>query len=161
MKIILASQSPARKRLLTSLGLKFEVLPASADESVIIDPKPSVRAKKIAKLKAETVYNEYFKNTSEDFLIIAADSFVYNHGEFIGKPLDNQEAVSILSRLSDNHHYLYSGVYLISQKNGMRRDISFYDRSKVLFRKLNKKEIEDFVKEVDVLKLAGSYHIEP
>ena len=160
MKIVLASQSAGRKQLLTSLGLKFDTIPADANELAIQDPKPSVRAKKIAKLKAETIYEKHFKNVKEDFLIIAGDSFVYHRGTFIGKPLTQDHAKEILNKLSATAHFLYSGVFLILQRQGKITRISFYDKSKVIFKKLTEQEIHDFVRKVNVLKFAGSYNIE-
>ncbi len=111
MKIILASKSPARKKLLSQLGLKFEVVPAEIDEDKIREKSPSATVKKIAFLKA----NEILKKLKhdEEIIIISADTMVYRRGLYIGKPEDENEAKRILTAFSDTTHWLYSGICVL------------------------------------------------
>ncbi len=131
MRIILASQSPARKKLLAEIGLKFEVIPADIDEEKISDPMPSRRVKKLALLKAKAVWKRLSHGGNEgyegnggknwDVIIIAADTLVYlptansrqPTTKFIGKPKDLKHAKEILTLLSGSTHWLYTGICVI------------------------------------------------
>ncbi|MBI3384798.1 septum formation protein Maf [Candidatus Gottesmanbacteria bacterium] len=152
MKIILASKSPARKKLLLELGLKFEVVPSEVDEEKFQDKKPSVRVKKIALAKAKAV----LEKASKEAVIIAADTMIYYQGKFIGKPKSLAEAERMLSLLSGSTHFLYTGTCVIKGN----RTILDYDKSEVTFRKLMPNEIADCVKDPEVLNHAGAYTIE-
>ncbi len=97
MKIILASKSTVRQKLLTEMGLKFEIIPADIDEDKIREKTPSATVKKIAFLKAKKVFSELHCHSGkrsasrirfwnrrstplqndEELLIIAADTLVY------------------------------------------------------------------------------------
>lgn len=151
MRIILASKSPARKKMLTQMGLKFEVMPSEIDEDKITDPLPSRRVKKIALEKALEIFKK-----NKDALIVSADTMVYCHKQFIGKPTDLNDAKRILNLLSGTTHYLYSGICVMTPTHTFLD----YDKSEVTFRKLSNEEIDDYIKNNNVLYWAGGYTIE-
>jgi len=167
MKIILASKSPARKKLLLEMGLKFEIIPADIDEEKFQDTRPSVRVKKIAKAKAEAILKRLIHEGSGEnegdvgIIIIAADTMVYCHGKLIGKPKNLPHAKEILTLLSGSTHYLYTGICLIyKSSNGKYKIFLDFDKTKVFFRKLSEEEISSYVADPEVLNHAGTYTIE-
>src|SRR5690606_20329966 len=99
MKIILASQSPRRRELLSLMGISFEVVVRSVDESFPgqLDPVDAVRY--IAEKKATV-----FKEEITDELVIAADTVVTVDRQILGKPRDRVAAIGTLKRLSDRKH---------------------------------------------------------
>src|SRR4029078_10873321 len=97
--IILASQSPRRKQLLEWAEVDFDIVVVPTDESYPPHLKPADVAVHIARQKADAV-----KHALGDRIIIAADTIVVLNNEIIGKPRDREDALSILSRLSGNHH---------------------------------------------------------
>jgi septum formation protein len=165
MKIILASKSPARKRILEKLGISFSVVPSYIDEDQILDPIPSRRVKKLAKLKAKTVLK---KAHETELVIISADTMVYMpkskaknlQSRFIGKPNNLTEAKQILQSLSGSIHFLYSGLCVVWRKNGIVRQFLTYAKTKMTFRKISDEEIDKYIKQENVLTFAGAYSIE-
>lgn len=188
MRIILASKSPARKKLLSQLGLKFEVLPAEIDEDKIRESSPSATVKKIALEKAKKVLTKIggiggigdIGGRNEEITIISADTMVYLPkansqrliANYIGKPKNKSEAKQILTTLSGTTHWLYSGLCVLQRRmqSRMQRKILNdkevlikyveYVKSRVTFRELNEKEIDDYVLNENVTLWAGAYTIE-
>ena len=105
MRLILASKSPRRKRILNSLGLCFEVIPSLIDESTIKIKDPVKLVLKLAKIKALDVA----KNVKHE-IVIGADTIVVLNGEIIGKPENKEDAYEIISKLSGRKHFVYTGI---------------------------------------------------
>jgi septum formation protein len=154
MKIILASESPRRKKILQDLGLSFEVMPSNADEKSVYDSDPARLVQKIAYLKAASVA----KKVTSDSLIIAADTIVWFRGKVIGKPKNIDDARRMMRMLSGKEHCVYTGLCIID-KPGIRQFRSS-ERTKVRFRKLTDTEIEEYIVENPVLGMAGAYAIQ-
>jgi len=89
-------------------------------------------------------------------MIITADTVVAYNGQIIGKPSDEQDAINTLLMLSGNFHEVYSGITVVFGN----KIICGYDATKVKFRNIDKKEIEQYVKTKDPLTKAGSYGAE-
>lgn len=107
MRIILASQSPRRKELLKSLGMKFEVVPSTSPE-VTSYKLPAARVKDLAIKKAFDVAKTY-----RDAVVIGADTLVYCNGEVIGKPKNEKDALRILKKLNGNWQTVYTGMCIL------------------------------------------------
>jgi len=101
MKIILASQSVARRKALEILGLEYEVIPSNFDESSIKEDNPHERARKLAEAKARTVGEKH------NAIIVAADLFVVLDHKNYEKPKDNQEAIQMLKDQSGRQDAIY------------------------------------------------------
>lgn len=155
MKVILASKSPRRRRLLKDIGLNFRVMPSNADERVIVEENPIELVRKLSMLKAATVANGMSK---EHALVIGADTVVVIGGEILGKPKTKKEAREMLQRLSGKEHRVYTGICLINTKNG--NVFSDTQKTTVRFRELIKKEIDRIVSDNNVLDWAGAYKIQ-
>jgi septum formation protein len=154
MKLILASKSPRRRRLMRELGLNFKVMHSNVDESVIQEDNPIDLVKKLSMLKAATVS----KGMREHAIIIGADSEVVIDGQALGKPNTKKAAREMLQRLSGKEHRVYTGICIINTQTGnVFSDIS---KTKVRFRGLNNKEIERIAADKDVTDWAGAYKIQ-
>lgn len=105
MKLVLASASPRRRMLLSTLGVPIhDVRPAGIDESVRPHEAPTAYAERMAAEKAAAV-----PATADDEVVLAADTVVHLDGVVFGKPADRAEAVETLSRLSGRVHAVTTG----------------------------------------------------
>lgn len=152
-KIILASTSPRRKELLEKTGLKFEVVSSDYEEDMTLPLPPDELAKFLSKGKAESVAKNY-----EDAIIIAGDTFIVFQGKILGKPYTNEKAKEMLQMLSGQTHLVLSGITILDTKN--KKIFSEADESKIVFKKLSEKEIEDYVATGEPLTRAGAYAIQ-
>ena len=153
MRIILASKSPRRREILSSLGLKFDIIVADADEhSDEKDPKGRVAA--LAAIKGRAVLDGLEDKT--DTLIIASDTLVYAEGEFLGKPRDRDDARRMIGLLSGRSHAVVSGLYLYY--NG--KEVAVADETRVVFDKMTDGEIEGYISTDEPYDKAGGYGIQ-
>lgn len=152
-KIILASNSPRRRELMTGLGVKYSVktLP-DVDESypdTLVGGEIPVY---IAKGKADA----YMHLIKPDQLIITADTIVWLEGEVLGKPKDEEDARQMLRRLSGKTHEVITGVCLTTQS--FQR--SFSSVSEVTFATLDEEEIDYYVTHYRPFDKAGAYGVQ-
>ena len=167
-KIILASASPRRKQLLELAGFEFDIWPSDREE-VITKKIPEEICVELSKQKAIDVassirtYNDLHKEltTETDILVIGADTIVVKDGSILGKPKDEEDAVSMLKALSGNTHSVYTGVtFVFSGKDGRVGEYSFYEETKVSFYPLDDEDIKSYVGSGDAMDKAGSYGIQ-
>ena len=159
-KIILASKSGVRKKILNENGIKCEILPANIDEDQIkqslIKEKatPELISKNLAELKANKVSEK-----KPDKFVLGADSVINLNGELISKPTSREEAFGILERLNGRKHQLISSVCI--SKNGSMI-WNFTDASNLTMRKLNSDEIKSYLTKIKDKELYayGVYQIE-
>jgi septum formation protein len=152
IKIILASKSPRRQQLLKETGLSYELRIKEVDESYPCHLKEEEIALFIAEKKA----NEFKKDMQENELLITADTIVCLDHEVLGKPIDVQDAISILSKLSGKMHKVITGVSLASKA----KTKSFAITTKVYFKPLTIEEITSYVKHYQPFDKAGAYGIQ-
>ena len=134
-KIILASASPQRKRLLESLGVSFDVIPSSFDEDGHPVREPTKRAQILAEKKAEHV-----RQAHPDTWIIGCDTLVVAPtGALLEKPHDRQEAAEMLRLQSGGTSVVHSGLCLLSPRGESFTGLSSSD---VTFKKLSDEEVE-------------------
>ncbi len=157
-KIILASQSPRRRELLSQIGVEFEVIPSMADEN-IKENNPSEFVKKLALIKGEEVYNRIKKN--ENILVIGADTIVVKD-KVLGKPADREEAISMIKNISGTSHEVYTGVsfYLYNESTKEEKVDVIINKTKVNVCDINIEEIEEYVDSKDPFDKAGGYGIQ-
>ena len=152
MNLVLGSESPRRKELLKTLGFEFRTLKPNADETVSelisIEQVPI----KLAELKASILISEIRDNE----IIICADTIVVLDNRIIGKPIDFNDAISILTALSGRTHTVFTGVNIHSHK----KSISFVEKTEVTFTKLNQTQIEYYIREFKPFDKAGAYGIQ-
>ena len=154
MDIILASQSPRRRELLTQMGLKgFQIISPDVDESVEENLSPAQLVEELSLRKARAVA-EYADDG--DALIIAADTVVSLDGGILGKPSDEREAFAMLSALSGNRHRVYTGVTVLRGS----RAVTGHEETIVTFRELEPEEIMDYIETGEPMDKAGAYGIQ-
>lgn len=155
--LILASGSPRRKKLLSMLGLSFEVIPSGIEEIIDPEKRPSKIVEDLAYLKGITVANDH-----PNSLVIAADTIVILNNKILGQPADNSEAVEMLQSLSGRTHEVYTGVALIKTDEFAEaiREIRFHERTKVTFASLSESEILEYVQTGSPMDKAGAYGIQ-
>ena len=116
MNIILASGSPRRRELLAQAGFEFKVEVSNADENVI-EESPEQMVEELAARKAEAVVRLHNK-AEDNCLVIGADTIVVLEGKVLGKPVDEEDAKTMLASLSGRTHQVYTGVALFYVKKG-------------------------------------------
>ncbi len=151
MKLILASNSPRRRELLTLAGYEYNVIPSDADE-ITQGMAPSDLAICNAKAKAVDV----FSKLDEDCVVIGADTVVCVENRIFGKPKDDSDAFQMLKKLSNTYHSVITGCCVIS-KTEIRE---FSCESKVKFRKLEDEEIKHYIATGEPMDKAGAYGIQ-
>lgn len=107
MRLVLASASPRRRELLADLGLAFEVRPADIDETVRAGESGTTYVERLAREKALAV-------AAPDELVLAADTTVDLDGDLLGKPVDADDARTLMRRLSDSTHHVHTGVAAVT-----------------------------------------------
>ncbi len=161
-KIILASQSPRRRELLSLAGYDFEVIVSEVDEK-ITKSLPDEIAEDLSRQKAEDVFNiatKKYGNKVADYMIIGADTVVSVDGEILGKPKDREDAYRMLSMLQGRSHQVYTGVTIAWQdKTGIKTRI-FSECTEVTFYPMTDEEIWAYIDSNDCNDKAGSYGIQ-
>ncbi|MBQ4056827.1 MAG: septum formation protein Maf [Bacteroidaceae bacterium] len=152
-KVILASNSPRRKELLSGLGIQYEVkvLP-DIDESYPEGMDGMEIPRYVACKKAEA----YRSVMQPDELLITADTIVWLDGKVMGKPADENEASLMLHALSGHTHQVITGVCLTC--DGFQR--SFSTLTDVSFATITDEEIEYYIRTYHPMDKAGSYGIQ-
>jgi septum formation protein len=159
-KIILASQSGVRKKILDQNKIYCEVIPSNVDENQIKesllkeDATPKIISKNLAELKANKISKK--KN---DHIVIGADSVIDLNGELISKPTSREEALDILKKLNGKKHQLISSVCI--SKNGSMI-WNYTDVANLTMKKLNLDEIKLYLAKIKDKELYsyGVYQIE-
>tara|TARA_B100001123_G_scaffold447015_1_gene603214 strand:- start:905 stop:1492 length:588 start_codon:yes stop_codon:yes gene_type:complete len=160
IKIILASKSEVRKKILDKNGIACEVVPANIDEDQIKESllrekaTPKIISKNLAELKANKISEK-----KQNFIVLGADSVIDLKGELISKPRNRNEALEILKKLNGQKHHLISSVCI--SKNGSMIWNST-DFSTLKMKQLNLDEIKSYLIKIKDKELYayGVYQIE-
>ena len=159
-KIILASRSGVRKKILEENGINCEVIPANIDEDQIKKSllKEKVTPKLISKNLAELKANK-ISEKKPNYLVLGADSVVDLNNELISKPSNRDEALTILRKLNGQRHQLISSV-CISKNGSMIWNCT--DDSTLTMKQLNLNEIKAYLAKIrdEELYAYGVYQIE-
>lgn len=152
-KILLASNSPRRRELLSGLGIEYDTVSlADIDESYPPYLKGEEIPAYISKKKAES----YKSLMNESTLLITADTIVWLNGRVYGKPGNAEDAIEMLQHLSGNTHTVYTGVTLTTQS----KESTFTVATDVRFAELTLDEIEFYVREYAPFDKAGAYGVQ-
>lgn len=153
-KIILASQSPRRKQLLTRAGLEFEILIPDIDEKALpYKGCPGSHARKLSQLKAKIVAKE-----RPDSWVIGADTIVAAGDKLLGKPESRQEAIRMLEILSSQSHSVFTGFTI--HCGSRNKTVSKAVETRVFFKELSKDEINWYTATKEPYDKAGGYGIQ-
>ena len=155
MKIYLASDSKARRKLLDIFGLKFKVLPSRIKEK--IKPGKLSSYAKLVKRNALAKAKQVAKKV-KDGIIIGADTIVVQDGKIFGKPKDIRDARLMLKKISKKPQWLYTGIAIIDKSRN--KALVDYEKTKVYMDKISDKEISNYFAKVSPLDKAGSFDIQ-
>ena len=159
-KIILASSSGVRKKILNENSVSCEVIPANIDEDLVKESllkenlTPELISKNLAELKANKI-----SERKKDYLVLGADSVIDLNNELISKPKNRDEALNILKKLNGKKHQLISSVCI--SKNGSMI-WNYTDASTLTMKQLNLDEIKSYLSKIRDKELYayGVYQIE-
>ena len=158
-KLILGSQSPRRKELLSWLKIPFTILTADLDE---ISQETDVYeiAMDLAAQKAKAVKEKLTQ--TEPFFIMASDTIVVLDGVLYGKPKDREHAQEILSKLSDRTHEVVTGVcfLFLDLETKKIKTHRFFDKTEVTFNEITSELMNAYLDTGDSLDKAGAYGIQ-
>jgi septum formation protein len=160
MKIILASKSGVRKKILEKYNINFEVIFSNVDEDEIKvsllaeGADPLIISKNLAELKSAQVSNK-----NPDRLVLGADSVISLNNQLINKPNSREEALEILKKLNGSKHYLISSV-CISKNNSMVWNYS--DKSELKMKNFKDDELKKYLSKIktETLLAYGVYQVE-
>lgn len=152
-EVILASQSPRRKELLTLMGVVFQTVPSDFDEQLDDKRSPEEVACELALGKAMAVARKY-----PDRLVIGSDTIVTVEGRQLEKPRDAEEAVEMLRLLSGKPNEVSTGVAVVCLDDGI--ELTEADTTHVYFRPFDEQAVQAYVDTGDSMDKAGSYGIQ-
>jgi MAF protein len=153
-RLILASNSPRRKHLLSLGGWDFEVFPADVDETPLPGEKPDHYVLRVAEQKARRVKRDYPRGS----IILAADTTVAHQGKILGKPVDEEDARQTLINLRNQSHHVYTGISIYDPVYD--KFLTDLATTAVPMRNYSDEEIEAYILTGDPFDKAGSYAIQ-
>lgn len=157
-ELVLGSQSPRRKELLSWMNIPFKIVTADLDE-ISNEVDPIEVAMDIAHQKGRAVF-EKIDHTKNPF-VISSDTIVVLENKIYGKPVDVVDARKILNELSDKTHYVITGVsFIFHDENNKVREHKFYDQTDVTFNAIDSLLMENYLATGDSLDKAGAYGIQ-
>src|SRR5215204_523568 len=158
-KLILASASPRRAEILTSVGWKFTKDSADIDESERAGESPEDYVQRLAREKAEAVARKH-----TDAIVLGADTTVVIDHQIIGKPVDLTDAKRMLKMLSGNWHEVLTGVALVKTdpQSAIRnpKSVVAIQSTRVKFAEMSDEEIEFLAENGEPLDKAGAYAVQ-
>lgn len=149
--IILASSSPRRKELLEQLGIRFKILPSYIDEVPLKGESPKDFALRVSAEKALSVAG----NLDDDCVVIGADTIVAVGREILGKPKNEEEAKTMLTKISGREHTVITAFSIVKPKAEiLHRELV---KTRVLIKTLTPEEIKSYVETGEPMDKAGAY----
>jgi len=152
-KLILASSSPRRRDLLSSLGIEFEVVPANVQETPTTHEIAKDFALRVAGKKALAVGGKYAYAW-----VIGADTVVTIEDKILGKPQNSEEAKMMLQQLANKEHIVITGYVLFNSEE--RKKIERVEETRVKIKHLEEKEINWYINTGEPFDKAGGYAIQ-
>jgi len=151
--LILASASPRREKLLQIIGYPFQVQASWLEKEVIKEPLPR---------GVEMLALEKARQVAELFccgLVLGADTVVELDGELLEKPANFREARFMMQKLSGREHRVYTGIAMVDASEP-NRETTEHEVTRVVFRPLGSKELQDYLSSEDWRGKAGAYGIQ-
>lgn len=153
----LASGSPRRRELLTQIGVKFTTLSADIDETPRVDETPTAYVERLARGKADAGLLSLANDPAySSACVLGADTAVVLDGKILGKPVDEADALAMLTALSDREHEVLTAVAVVDEQRCETRTVS----SRVKFRAIAPEEAHAYWVSGEPQDKAGSYAIQ-
>ena len=151
MEFILASSSPRRKQLLSTIISNFDIIPSDIDENKLkkFEPNPQKLAEKLSYEKAYSIFIDKYKDTLVSFGNI-----------ILGKPKDRDDAIRILKLLQGNSHDIYTGTTVIIKKEHSIIFETRVNKSTVYFKNMSYYDICSYVDTKEPMDKAGAYAVQ-
>jgi septum formation protein len=150
-RVILASQSPRRRELLTLIGIAHEVRPADVDETLHAGERPESYVERVARDKVAKIAAQ-----ENDAVVIGADTTVVVDGDVLAKPEGVADAERMLARLAGRSHFVHTAMAIARSGNL----VSAVETVGVTFRALSAAEIAAYVATGEPMDKAGAYGIQ-
>ena len=150
MNLLLASNSPRRKELLTQLGYQFDIVKIDVDESYPSDLKPDEIAEYVSAKKAKAF------DVNENEILLTSDTIVALDQKILLKPKEENEAFEMIKSLSGKVHQVYTAFTL----KAVDSEISKTSKTDVEFSEISDEEIKFYIKTYKPFDKAGSYGIQ-
>jgi len=148
-RVILASQSPRRRELLSLVGITHEVRPADVDERYLAGEAPREHAERLAREKATRI-------REPGAIVIGSDTIVVVDGDVLGKPTDVADASRMLRRLSGRSHTVITAV-AVAWDGRVESDVEEVD---VTFHSMSEADISAYIATREPMDKAGAYGIQ-
>lgn len=153
MRLVLASGSLRRARLLDQLGLEFEVEPSEVDETRLPDETAAAHVERLAREKS-------LASLAPDTVVVAADTLIVHEGSMLGKPAHPEEARSMLRRLQGDTHQVFTGLAVSAFDGSGPVTHSDVDVTGVAMVPMTEEEIDGYVSSGEPLDKAGAYALQ-
>ena len=159
-KVILASSSPRRKKILQEMGIDFEIIPSDYEEVLDNFDFTYEKIEELAYNKAKDVFNKLNSSsfTLDASIILSADTVVVLEDKILCKPEDRQDAISMLKQLSGKKHSVVTSICIINPAKAEKHVLS--TTSYIEFECLSEELILNYIEEFNPLDKAGSYGIQ-
>ena len=155
--LYLASGSPRRRELLTQIGVPFQVVSASIDETPLSDECPAAYVERLARAKARAGREHLLgASVSAPFCVLGADTAVVLDDQILGKPVDEADALSMLMALSGREHEVLTAIAILAAERCETRVV----RSRVSFRTISQQEAAQYWASGEPQDKAGGYAIQ-
>jgi septum formation protein maf len=161
MEFILASSSPRRKQLLSTIISNFDIIPSDIDENELkkLEPNPQKLAEKLSYEKAYSIFTDKYKENNE-YTVIGSDTLVSFGNIILGKPKDRDDAIRILKLLQGNSHDIYTGTTVIIKKEHSIIFETRVNKSTVYFKNMSYYDICSYVDTKEPMDKAGAYAVQ-
>ena len=161
MEFILASSSPRRKQLLSTIISNFDIIPSDIDENNLkkLEPNPQKLAEKLSYEKAYSIFTDKYKENNE-YTVIGSDTLVSFGNIILGKPKDRDDAIRILKLLQGNSHDIYTGTTVIIKKEHSIIFETRVNKSTVYFKNMSYYHICSYVDTKEPMDKAGAYAVQ-
>lgn len=150
-RVVLASQSPRRRDLLTMIGIAHTVRPADIDETVLAGERPLDAVERLARTKARTI-----AAVEHEAVIIGSDTIVVIDGRILNKPTDAADAREMLRTLRGRTHVVHTAVAVVTPTG----EAAGVETVAVTFRSLTDAEVDAYIGTGEPMDKAGSYGIQ-
>jgi len=154
-KIILASASPQRKKILKLINLSFKIQKPNINEKKIkvTHNEPKKYCQTIANKKAEKIGKK-----APNSIVIGSDTIIYHENKILGKPKNKKQAIEYLKSLSEKSHVVYTAVSIKIDEINLEKKI--IDKTIVTFNKLSQNDINYYINNYNPCERAGAYGIQ-
>lgn len=160
-RLVLASASPRRRELLSSIGLRFEVAPSAVDEEAFFAQASVLEPAEIVTRLAAAKAGDVARHQDGDCLVLGADTIVVLGGLILNKPVDEDDAVRMLLLLQGRTHTVYTGIALVSVTAGLAGEpATDFAATGVTFMPFDRQTAEAYVATGEPMDKAGAYGIQ-